>query len=46
MQQGYVYYRTQPAGRNFASEFRPDLTPREMLRLGVFGGKYLNDCRK
>ena len=46
MQQGYVYYRTQPAGRNFAPEFTPDLTPREMLRLGVFGGKYLNDCRR
>ena len=45
MQQGYVYYRTQPPGRNFATEFAPDLSPREMLRLGVFGGKYLNDCR-
>ena len=46
MQRGYVYYRTEPAGRNFASDFTPDLTPGQMLRLGVFGGKYLNDCRK
>ena len=45
MQRGYVYYRTQPIGRNFAPEFRPQLTPRQMLRLGVFGGKYMTDCR-
>ena len=45
MQRGYVYYRTEPVGRNFAPEFTPDLTPRQMLALGVFGGKYLTDCR-
>ena len=45
MQRGYVYWRTEPAGRNFAPAFMPDLTPKEMLRLGVFGGKYLTDCR-
>ena len=45
MQQGYVYFRTQPAGRSFAPEFRPELTPRQMLELGVFGGKYMTDCR-
>jgi hypothetical protein len=45
MQRGYVYYRTEAPGRNFAKEFRPDLTPREMLRLGVFGGRYMTDCR-
>jgi len=44
MQQGYVYYQTEPAGKNFHSEFRPDLTPAEMLALGVFGGKYMTDC--
>ena len=46
MQQGYVYYRTEPSGSNFAPEFRPQLTPKEMLELGVFGGKYMTDCRK
>jgi len=45
MQRGYVYYRTEPVGRNFAPEFTPDLTPRQVLALGVFGGKYLTDCR-
>ena len=45
MQQGYRYELVAPAGRNFDPEFRPDLTPAEMLRLGVFGGKYMTDCR-
>jgi hypothetical protein len=46
MQKGYVYFRTEPAGRNFDPEFRPELTPKQMLRLGVFGGKYMTDCRR
>ena len=46
MQRGYVYWRTEPAGRNFAPGFTPDLTPKEMLRLGVFGGKYMTDCQE
>jgi len=45
MQHGYVYYLTEPAGRNFPPEFCPDLTPKQMLALGVFGGKYMTDCR-
>jgi hypothetical protein len=45
MQTGYVYYLTEPAGEHFDPEFRPELTPAEMLRLGVFGGKYMTDCR-
>jgi hypothetical protein len=44
MQHGYVYYRTAPVGRGFAPEFQPQLTPRQMLELGVFGGKYMTDC--
>jgi hypothetical protein len=46
MQHGYVYYRTEPAGRNFAPGFTPELTPKQMLQLGVFGGRYMTDCRE
>jgi hypothetical protein len=46
MQRGYVYYRTEPVGRHFAPGFQPQLTPRQMLELGVFGGKYMTDCRR
>lgn len=45
MQKGYRYELSEPVGRNFDPEFQPDLTPPEMLRLGVFGGKYMTDCR-
>jgi hypothetical protein len=46
MQRGYRYALTEPVGRNFADGFEPELTPREMLALGVFGGKYMTDCAK
>jgi hypothetical protein len=46
MQKDYRYLLTQPAGKNFDPEFKPELTPKQMLRLGVFGGKYMTDCRK
>ena len=45
MQQNYQYKCVEPVGKNFHSEFKPDLTPPEMLELGVFGGKYLTDCQ-
>ncbi|MBT8058823.1 MAG: hypothetical protein KJO33_04450 [Gammaproteobacteria bacterium] len=45
MQTGYRYELTEPEGENFDPEFKPDLTPAKMLRMGVFGGKYLTDCR-
>ncbi len=44
MQQGYVYWLTEPVGENFDPEFKPELTPGELLELGVFGGKYMTDC--
>ena len=46
MQKGYRYLLTEPAGRNFDPHFKPELTPKQMLALGVFGGKYMTDCRK
>ena len=46
MQREYVYYRTEPPGRNFDPRFAPELTPRQMLALGVFGGRYMTDCRR
>ncbi|MGI8852914.1 MAG: hypothetical protein ACR2GC_06415 [Methyloceanibacter sp.] len=46
MQKGYRYELSAPAGRNFDPEFTPELTPRQMLALGVFCGKYMTDTRK
>jgi hypothetical protein len=45
MQRGYRYELTAPVGRDFDPEFIPELTPRQMLELGVFGGKYMTDTR-
>jgi hypothetical protein len=46
MQRKYVYYRTEPPGTNFHADFKPQLTPKQMLELGVFGGRYMTDCAK
>lgn len=46
MQKRYVYELVKPMGKNFDPEFKPELTPKEMLRLGVFGGVYMRDCMK
>jgi hypothetical protein len=45
MQKKYRYQLTEPAGTNFHADFRPELTPAQLLELGVFGGKYMTDCR-
>lgn len=46
MQKGYRYILTEEIGKNFDPEFKPELTPKQMLELGVFGGKYMTDCRE
>lgn len=45
MQNNYTYTLVEKMGKNFDPEFDPDLTPKEMLELGVFGGKYMTDCK-
>lgn len=44
MQDNYSYDLVEPTGSNFDSSFKPELTPKEMLEIGVFGGKYMTDC--
>lgn len=45
MQKNYKYTLLEPIGKNFHKDFKPELTPKQMLQLGVFGGKYMTDCR-
>ena len=45
MQKNYSYELSAPQGDCFSANFRPDLTPPEMLALGVFEGHYMNDCK-
>ena len=44
--QRYTYELIEPAGKNFHPDFKPELTPKQMLELGVFGGVYMRDCQK
>jgi len=44
MEKGYQYTLQEEPGTNFADDFKPYLTPGEVLALGAFEGKYLNDC--
>lgn len=46
MQNGYQYELTEPEGKHFYPDFKPDLSPKQMLAIGVFGGKYMTDCKK
>lgn len=45
-QKGYSYVLTEPVGKNFAVAFKPQLSPKQMLHLGVFGGDYFNQVPK
>jgi hypothetical protein len=44
MQRDYTYRLTARKGKDFHADFAPQLTPKQMLALGVFGGKYMTDC--
>lgn len=44
MQKTY-YYLSEEIGQNFHPEFKAELSPKDLLALGVFGGKYMTDCR-
>jgi hypothetical protein len=44
MQHGYRYTLDEPMGVNLDDAFRPELTPRELLAMGIFGGRYMTDC--
>ena len=44
MQSNYRYVLSEKVNSSFDPVFRPELTPKEMLQMGVFGGKYMTDC--
>ena len=46
LQKHYHYVLEEPVGKHFHTRFLPELTPKEMLEMGVFGGKYLTDCQQ
>lgn len=46
MQKGYVYFLKEPLGKKFHPQFKPELTPKQMLELGIFGGVYMRDSKK
>lgn len=46
IQKKYTYEISAPVGKSFDPDFKPDLTPKEMLELGVFGGVYFADKPK
>ena len=45
MQRSYEYDVSERPGNNFGPGFEPHLSPKEMLQMGIFEGKYCNDCK-
>ena len=45
MQSGYSYFLSAGVGEDFATDFKPFYTTAEMLSMGIFEGKYCNDCK-
>ncbi len=45
MQKTYAYFLTEPMEKYFAENFKPQLAPKDMLEFGLFGGKYMIDCK-
>ncbi len=45
MQRNYRYLLQEPIGENFDNNFLPELSPMQMLQMGIFEGHYLNDCQ-
>ena len=46
MQEYYSYELVAGMGQDYPSAFQPFYSPQEMLEMGVFEGKYCNDCRE
>ena len=46
MQRDYSYELDASSGEDFAEGFNPCFSPKQMLEMGVFEGKYLNDCQQ
>ena len=45
MQTGYKYVLSAGVGEDFSKDFNPYYSPSEMLSMGIFEGKYCNDCK-
>lgn len=45
-QSGYQYGLQEPVGKNYSKDFKPQLTPKQMLELGIFGGNYFKSAPK
>lgn len=46
LQKNYSYTLTEPVGKNFHPDFKPELTPKQMFSLGIFCGVYFHEAQK